>query len=601
MNGKFSKLILFIVVLGIMLASCVSASAEPKGEIMTNIVRVSGKLENLSSDDVTVALIKKTTNLDEPVADDIGYITQIKPDSEGQYSAKFKFTKNVSDYMLYVRQGQNDVTKSVELAVAEKETITACTNIMGDTTGEFDYKISVSTQNDWSDYLIEEYKATLIVTELNDGRLISAKSYNVNVSPDAVPVIGVNVSDDATEIRAFLWEDFKTLIPLAEASALSVGKVKFDTERLFSTVPQIYEAEEQYNVANMRAIYYDGEPYKGNPTRVFAYLGMPEVAEGEKVPAVVIMHGHGGTAEPTAVEYWVSKGYAALSMDHWAHTPDGQLHKFSGPEYDEFSKTFTEKLEDQWTYHAATSAILANNVLRSLPEVDASKIGITGNSLGGFMTSLVSGIDNRFAFAVPVYGCGYLYESAPYWSSRIMASKNIWDPSLYIKDAEMPILWLSSDHDEHFWFTTLTKSYEVQSDNSKSNLCVKRNFEHGMAGFYQEEMVAFADSIVNQGKGLVKITDVRRTGNSAVITMDIPEGVDVSRVVVYTNNDSELKFPLHSSHVGTFVGTWNENAVSYTDGNTATFEIPDEAQMMYATVTDNRGMITSTGLIELNK
>ena len=31
------------------------------------------------------------------------------------------------------------------------------------------------------------------------------------------------------------------------------------------------------------------------------------------------------------------------------------------------------------------------------------------------------------------------------------------------------------------------------------------------------------------------------------------------------------------------------------------FDILDEAQLMYATVTDNRGMITSTGLINLNK
>ena len=62
-------------------------------------------------------------------------------------------------------------------------------------------------------------------------------------------------------------------------------------------------------------------------------------------------------------------------------------------------------------YHAVADTVLANSLLRSLPGVDADKVGIMGISWGGVITSTVIGIDDRFAFAIPTYGCGDLSEA----------------------------------------------------------------------------------------------------------------------------------------------------------------------------------------------
>src|SRR5262249_61296918 len=43
----------------------------------------------------------------------------------------------------------------------------------------------------------------------------------------------------------------------------------------------------------LSAVYYEGEPYHGKPTRVFAYLARPGQAEGKR-PAMVVVHGGGG-------------------------------------------------------------------------------------------------------------------------------------------------------------------------------------------------------------------------------------------------------------------------------------------------------------------
>src|SRR5437588_291486 len=66
---------------------------------------------------------------------------------------------------------------------------------------------------------------------------------------------------------------------------------------------------------DVKAIFYDGVPWKGRPSRVFAYYGLPKASEGERVPAMVLVHGGGGSAFIPCVRLWTSRGYAAIAMD----------------------------------------------------------------------------------------------------------------------------------------------------------------------------------------------------------------------------------------------------------------------------------------------
>jgi dipeptidyl aminopeptidase/acylaminoacyl peptidase len=45
-----------------------------------------------------------------------------------------------------------------------------------------------------------------------------------------------------------------------------------------------------------------------------------------------------------------------------------------------------EPIKDQWPYHAVSAVILSHNFLRSLPQIDKKKIGITGISWGGYLS-----------------------------------------------------------------------------------------------------------------------------------------------------------------------------------------------------------------------
>ncbi|HOM17030.1 MAG TPA: acetylxylan esterase, partial [Thermoguttaceae bacterium] len=84
----------------------------------------------------------------------------------------------------------------------------------------------------------------------------------------------------------------------------------WDTESLFRTPQAQWQPARQ----GVQEVYYEGEPFHGRPTRVYAVYAEP--AAGQKpYPAMVCVHGGGGTAFPEWVKLWAARGYAALAMD----------------------------------------------------------------------------------------------------------------------------------------------------------------------------------------------------------------------------------------------------------------------------------------------
>ena len=62
-----------------------------------------------------------------------------------------------------------------------------------------------------------------------------------------------------------------------------------------------YQPAGGFSAEGIEAVYIENEPYRGNRTTVFAWMGLPELKQGEQCPAMVLLHGGGGTA----FEEWV--------------------------------------------------------------------------------------------------------------------------------------------------------------------------------------------------------------------------------------------------------------------------------------------------------
>jgi dienelactone hydrolase len=358
----------------------------------------------------------------------------------------------------------------------------------------------------------------------------------------------------------------------------------------------------------VREVYYENVPYHGKPTRVFAYYAKPE-GDGP-FPAMLCVHGGGGKAFPEWAELWAKRGYVALAMDTAGHGPGGEGKTpgprlpDGGPDQDDAGKfgDFTrESVGDMWTYHAVAAVVRGHSLLASLPEVDRDRIGITGISWGGYLTSIVTGIDDRLKVSIPVYGCGFLGEDSA-WVGRLgnmaPAQRELWldqfDPSRYLAGATCPMLWVNGTNDFAYPLSSYQKSYELPK--GLVTLCIRVEMPHGhSAGWEPLEIGLFADSILRQGKRLPNIHPLRVSLQGpevrAVCSFDFDPVHPIVRAELHYTTDEGPWQKRKWRTVAT--GIFRPDAT--TGEGTVAPALPNERPITYyVSITDNRGVLVNT-------
>lgn len=380
--------------------------------------------------------------------------------------------------------------------------------------------------------------------------------------------------------------------------------VKFDLERL-SKSPEVFPATEA-PADGVKSLYFAGAPYKGRPTRVFAYYGVPTATTESKngattkFPAMVLIHGGGGTAFDRWVKVWNSRGYAAIAMDLCGCVPVGSYGKWSRheqggpPGWDASFNQLDDPIEDQWTWHAVSAVALAHSLIRSYPEVDADRIGVTGISWGGYLTCIVAGVDSRFQFAAPVYGCGFLGENSA-WVQRLDQLGpekrelwlNQWDPSSYLPRAKMPLLWVNGTNDFAYPMDSWQKSYRLPKSSSTLCLRVRMPHGHGPAGENPEEIHVFANSILKKEKPLASIVEQGQSADQAwaKFRSDVPITSAELAWTADTGRWQDRKWEQASAEIDVTAGR-------------VTARIPSEARVFYLNLFDDRKCAVSTQHVE---
>ena len=359
--------------------------------------------------------------------------------------------------------------------------------------------------------------------------------------------------------------------------------------------PHSTEAPNQ-GEAGVKAVWIDGPPFKGKPTRIFAYYGVPSTGS-KKAPAMVLIHGGGGTAFAEWVRMWNSRGFAAIALDTVGTLPAKTDAKTlwnptrarfaeSGPAgWGDFSNV-DQTPEEQWSYHAVAGAILAHSFLRSLPGVDPKRVGVTGISWGGYLTSIVASLDHRFRFGIPVYGCGFLGEDSAWLKDfekmgqqRAARWLKLWDPSSYLPYGKRPMFWINGTNDFAYVMSSWQKSYRLPKGKRSLSLQVRMKHSHP-DGAKPEEIFAYAKAAVDGGARLIQIrAQGERNG---------------SMWANYRGNavKAELNFTRDS-------GKWQdrkwETVAAELDANAhiATGKVPSGAKVYYLNLVDDRGLIVS--------
>ena len=302
-----------------------------------------------------------------------------------------------------------------------------------------------------------------------------------------------------------------------------------------------------------RALFLRGEPYHGKTTRAFGYLGVPKAQDGERVPAVVLVHGGEGFAFPEWVQVWNDRGYAALALcntgyrpihegitafnkkENWFRQEEGK-EGISGPDNDAMVHA-DEDLEEQWMYHGVSLTLLAHNLLRQDSRIDPASIGLVGISWGSVIASIAIGYDPRFAFAVPIYGSGFLDEGIGWIASlfRPESVKTLWDPGRRLTYVRMPVLWLCWANDPAFSIGPNVKSFD---STPGSELSIQLSISHGHPeAWHLPETYRFADAAVRQGPPLIRLreqpSEQRREGEICLPMMVPPDVQRISARLLY--------------------------------------------------------------------
>ena len=305
--------------------------------------------------------------------------------------------------------------------------------------------------------------------------------------------------------------------------------------------PKTYEA---FGVTNgIRTLFYENVPYRGRETRVFAYLGVPKAADGKPVPGMVLVHGGGGSAYHRWVKYWNDRGYAAIAMD-WngcvSRDVKGQRsherHPWAGPEGCHSWNDIDAPVGDQWPYHAVAAIIRAHTLLATTPGVDAGRIGLTGISWGGYLSCIASGVDPRFRFVAPVYGCGFISEHSMWRDDgytdgrfptcdpkKIERYNALWDPKNFLGKAKMPFFFIDSANDHAYPLDILEKSRALVTSPVTRLTIPKYPHCHGEASERPREIFDYADGLFGRGPRLPRCTSmgVRNWAGDIVAKFDL--------------------------------------------------------------------------------
>ncbi len=385
------------------------------------------------------------------------------------------------------------------------------------------------------------------------------------------------------------------------AMAIQITSSPWDTVELYK-IPKTYPTN-LCKLDGFKSFFYEGLEYKANKTRVFAYYKKPTgTPPSGGWPAVICVHGGGGTAFPEWVQAWVDHGYAAIAMDLEGHLPIGDFphrgwHEKAGPPRITTFGDIELADREQWFFHAVADVIRANSLLRSFREINSHKIGIHGISWGGVITETVIGIDHRLAFAIPVYGCGFLHQTtSPGFKKffdimseeQLKAYKSKWDPSIYLPDCKIPSLFYIGSNDGSFPLDIWQKS--AMLIKGKRILCIPNNSEHGHI-WNQKEIFAFADAVAANGKPLLQIGKTEIVNDVAIVEFPIcsnsPDSFVSDIQLLYTKDTCDWQ---HRK--------W-QSITAKIENNKALCKLPPMTSAFYFNIKDKQGLTFSSGYKEV--
>ena len=291
-----------------------------------------------------------------------------------------------------------------------------------------------------------------------------------------------------------------------------------------SKVPLFREspyADSKYE--GLRDLLIQGAPVNGQAAEFFAYYGYPEAAmPAGGYPAVLLIHGGGGTAFPQYIELWLKQGYVVMALDWYNQRP------LTGPEKPTETNVARAALEGgKRQNHEVNIAnmVLAHSLLRTLENVNPKKTIFVGLSWGSWYGAMVAAVDPRFKGGIEIYCGDVKKDSTDFINGRFHHA------------AQIPLYWVAGTNDQNATPATLQAGFDECAKLENQSLVIR--LPHSHIGFEFPSCFRMAEYFLKGGTGLPKLSKAKIEGNS--IHADIlSQGKGITHAILcYTEDAAE--------------------------------------------------------------
>ena len=263
--------------------------------------------------------------------------------------------------------------------------------------------------------------------------------------------------------------------------------------------------------------------------RVHGYLRRPSWAQpGEKLPGLLLSHtynvGQFYNQWVPIFSYLVQSGYVVLQVNHRGSNGYGTK--------------FRDLPKGNWGHAQLKDIDSGAAYLRALPDVDASRVGMLGYSMGGYMTQMaVTNRPDLFDAAVAVFGLGEIFADPPrshknyVWhlggtQEQIPVRYANASPVTRVHQMKTPLLIIHSDGDPIEPVTKIRNfTQEMDEHGKKYELALYSNEAHGLKILdhqidsyrcHAEKLVAFSC----KRRGFCPSCGARRMTESAALLVE---------------------------------------------------------------------------------
>lgn len=316
-----------------------------------------------------------------------------------------------------------------------------------------------------------------------------------------------------------------------------------------------------------RYVVFTTGTFKGKVSRMAAFYAFPTGAK-EKLPGLLNLHGGGQRASLAVVIFQAQNGYAGLSINWGGNPMEGM--KEGEPNTDWGALDATQKHNDHYGTMKPDAKTLDNcesprnnnwfllvlaarrglTFLEQQPEVDGRRLGVTGHSMGGKLTTDLAGIDARVQVAVPscggaggapgkisgMPGSGMRSEESPIHQKTI-------DDRAYIPRIRCPVLYLSPTNDFAGPLDNMAENWR-QIGSKEVRYAISPHFNHRHSPEFNVSQYLLLEQYLKGGAplpGTPKLT----------LKLDAPDGVpvatlkpdragEVARVSIYYSVDPHV-------------------------------------------------------------